>query len=251
MRDPKERLLDILDAIAAIERHRGRDKAAFERDELLQVGSLRHLQIIGEAARAPPEDVRAPASEIPWSKIVGMRNVLVHGYFDIDTDIVWDAATCRPSSPVGTAIEDTGRTEPVILYRPGRRFVAEPREQIFGSRNRIIHECADVDHGIVWAIVQNEALSYPKSPFATAISPPCTSGGRGGRSPPSVLRLLTVECRCLQEGRIAWQSRGLWRSKPAWSLPASRLINRRWAEFPASAACGFPLRPSLRWSPMG
>ena len=100
MRDPKERLLDILDAIAAIERHRGRDKAAFERDELLQVGSLRHLQIIGEAARAPPEDVRAPASEIPWSKIVGMRNVLVHGYFDIDTDIVWDAATCRPSSPL-------------------------------------------------------------------------------------------------------------------------------------------------------
>jgi len=92
VRDPKERLLDILDAIAAIERHRGRDKVAFERDELLQVWFLRHLQIIGEAARALPEDVRALAPEIPWSKIVGMRNILVHGYFDIDTDIVWDAA---------------------------------------------------------------------------------------------------------------------------------------------------------------
>jgi hypothetical protein len=44
VRDPKVRLLD---AIAAIERHRGRDKAAFERDELLQVWFLRHLQIIG------------------------------------------------------------------------------------------------------------------------------------------------------------------------------------------------------------
>ena len=93
MREPKERLRDILDAIAAIERHRGRDKAAFERDELLQVWFLRHLQIIGEAARALPEDVRALAPEVPWSKIVGMRNILVHGYFDIDTDIVWDAAT--------------------------------------------------------------------------------------------------------------------------------------------------------------
>jgi len=93
VREPKERLRDILDAIAAIERHRGRDKAAFERDELLQVWFLRHLQIIGEAARALPEDVRALAPEVPWSKIVGMRNILVHGYFDIDTDIVWDAAT--------------------------------------------------------------------------------------------------------------------------------------------------------------
>lgn len=94
MRDPGERLRDILDAIVAIERYRGRDKAAFERDELLQVWFLRHLQIIGEAARALPEEVRALAPDIPWAKIVGMRNVLVHGYFDIDTDIVWDAAAC-------------------------------------------------------------------------------------------------------------------------------------------------------------
>jgi uncharacterized protein with HEPN domain len=93
MRDPRERLRDILDAIAAIERYRDRDKAAFEQDELLQVWFLRHLQIIGEAAGVLPEEVRVLASDIPWSEIVGMRNVLVHGYFEIDTDIVWDAAT--------------------------------------------------------------------------------------------------------------------------------------------------------------
>lgn len=104
MRDPKERLLDILDAIAAIERHRGRDKTTFERDELLQVWFLRHLQIIGEAARTLPADVRALAPEIPWSQIVGMRNVLVHGYFDIDTDIVWDAAT-RDVPAIKPAVE--------------------------------------------------------------------------------------------------------------------------------------------------
>jgi hypothetical protein len=52
-------LRDILDAIAAIERHLHRGKADFERVELLQGGFVRHLQIIGEAARTLPEDVRA------------------------------------------------------------------------------------------------------------------------------------------------------------------------------------------------
>jgi len=93
LRDPKERLRDMLEAVAAIERYRDRDRPAFDRDELLQVWFLRHLQIIGEAASGVPDDVRAMAPDIPWQKIVGMRNVLVHGYFEIDTDIVWDAAT--------------------------------------------------------------------------------------------------------------------------------------------------------------
>ena len=91
MRDPKERLRDAIEAIVAIERYLDRDKAVFEENELLQTWFLWHLQIIGEAARALPEEVQALAPEIPWPKIIGMRNILVHGYFDIDTDIVWDA----------------------------------------------------------------------------------------------------------------------------------------------------------------
>ena len=94
MRDQAERLADILEAIAAISRYATRDKKSFEGDELLQGWFLRHLQIIGEAARAIPPGVRALAPDVPWQKIIGMRNVLVHGYFEIDTDIVWDAATC-------------------------------------------------------------------------------------------------------------------------------------------------------------
>ncbi len=88
MRDPTERLRDILDAIAALERHQGGGRDSFETDELLQAWFLRHLQIIGEAARALPDDVRKLAPEIPWVNVIGMRNVLVHGYFDIDTDAV-------------------------------------------------------------------------------------------------------------------------------------------------------------------
>jgi uncharacterized protein with HEPN domain len=93
VRNPAERLRDILEAIAAIERHQDGDKSGFERDELLQALFLRHLQIIGEAARALPTEVRILAPDVPWPKIIGMRNVLVHGYFDIDTDIVWQAVT--------------------------------------------------------------------------------------------------------------------------------------------------------------
>lgn len=93
MREPKERLRDILNAIAAIERYHVPDKSAFEQDELLQAWFLRHLQIIGEAARALSEEVRELAPEIPWPKMIGMRNILVHGYFEIDADIVWTAVT--------------------------------------------------------------------------------------------------------------------------------------------------------------
>ena len=69
-------MLDILAAVAAIERYLDRDRAAFESDELLQSWFLRHLQIIGEASRGLPEDVRVLAPEIPWSSIIGMRNIL-------------------------------------------------------------------------------------------------------------------------------------------------------------------------------
>ena len=104
MRDPRERLRDILEAISAIERHGNCDRMTFENDELRQGWFVRHLQIIGEAAQALPEEIRALAPEIPWREIVGMRNVLVHGYFEIDADIVWDAAK-RDLPPLKAAVE--------------------------------------------------------------------------------------------------------------------------------------------------
>ena len=81
MRDAAERLRDILEAIAAINRYAPRDRDGFERDELPQGWFLRHLQIIGEAAKAVPQHIRALAPDVPWQRIIGMRNILVHGYF--------------------------------------------------------------------------------------------------------------------------------------------------------------------------
>jgi uncharacterized protein with HEPN domain len=65
----------------------GRD--AFEYDELIQNWITHQLQIIGEAAARMAPELRERHPEVPWRQIIGMRNVLTHGYFEIDLDIVW------------------------------------------------------------------------------------------------------------------------------------------------------------------
>jgi uncharacterized protein with HEPN domain len=91
MRRDSERLQDILEAI---ERIQGKvDLSKIEDDEMLQVWVLYHLQIIGEATRALSSQLRQNYSQIPWSKIIGLRNRVVHEYFDIDLDIVIDVVT--------------------------------------------------------------------------------------------------------------------------------------------------------------
>lgn len=89
MRSDRERFIDILEAIEKIERYAVRGKQAFETDELLQVWVVRHLQIIGEAASKITTETQSRFADIPWGKMTGMRHVLVHGYFDIDLEIVW------------------------------------------------------------------------------------------------------------------------------------------------------------------
>ena len=89
MRDDRERLLDILEAIERIEKYTARGRNVFDEDELIQTWVLHHLQIIGEAVRALSPETTSESEDIEWSKILGMRNILVHNYFSIDTDIVW------------------------------------------------------------------------------------------------------------------------------------------------------------------
>ena len=104
MRDPRERLQDILDAVANIERYAVRGRRAFQNDELIQNWFVRHLQIIGEAVRMLPQEIRALAPEVPWSKIEGMRHILVHDYFAVDTEIVWNVVE-RDLPPLKRKIE--------------------------------------------------------------------------------------------------------------------------------------------------
>lgn len=91
MRSDAERLQDILEAIKRIQSRVQVDR--LQQDELLQVWVLYHLQIVGEAVRALSLDLTQQYPEIPWSQIVGLRNRVVHEYFDIDLDIVIDIVT--------------------------------------------------------------------------------------------------------------------------------------------------------------
>lgn len=91
MRNDRERLRDILEAIERIERYVPDGELRFEQDELLQTWMVHHIQIIGEAARKLSDSMRKNHSEIPWPQIITMRNVLVHDYFGLDLQEVWIA----------------------------------------------------------------------------------------------------------------------------------------------------------------
>lgn len=90
-RDSRLRLLDILDAIDRITSYvAGLSYEEFLADWKTQDAVTRNIEVIGEAARSLPADFRASYPNIPWDEIVGMRNVIVHEYFGILPDVVWD-----------------------------------------------------------------------------------------------------------------------------------------------------------------
>lgn len=89
MRDDTERLQDILEAIAQIERYVSQGQEAFRTDELIQVWVVHHLQIVGEAAASLSDEFQAQHAEVPWPAIIAFRNILVHEYFRIELDTVW------------------------------------------------------------------------------------------------------------------------------------------------------------------
>ncbi len=89
MRSDSERLQDILQAIREIERYTVGGKQAFAQDTLIQSGVLYQIVIMGEAAGDISANLRERYSDIPWSQMIGMRNILAHQYFKIDLEIVW------------------------------------------------------------------------------------------------------------------------------------------------------------------
>ena len=81
--------MDIAEAIERIEKYASKGRDAFEGDELIQNWILHHLQVIGEAARAISSELKDEHDEMPWQQVVGMRHILVHRYFEVDTDLIW------------------------------------------------------------------------------------------------------------------------------------------------------------------
>ena len=89
MRDDRRRLLDMIEAIASMEKYTSVGKEIFLADELIRTYIVHHLQVLGEAANKLSSGLRSSHPEVPWPKILGMRHVLVHDYFRVDYDIVW------------------------------------------------------------------------------------------------------------------------------------------------------------------
>jgi uncharacterized protein with HEPN domain len=93
-RDHQVRLRHMLDAAnEAISVARGRSRSDLDSDWMLTLAPVKSIEIIGEAAARVTPDGRAESPEIPWQDIIGMRNRLIHAYFDIDLDRVWDTVS--------------------------------------------------------------------------------------------------------------------------------------------------------------
>jgi uncharacterized protein with HEPN domain len=92
MRTVLDRLWDIDTAIERIDAEATHGRAAFDADPKVQVWMLYHIQLIGEAVRAVSEELKALSPLTPWAQIIGMRHILVHNYFGVDLDQVWNVA---------------------------------------------------------------------------------------------------------------------------------------------------------------
>ncbi len=90
-RDYKVYLEDILEAIGRIRKYTsGVTAEALGSDTKTLDAILRNLEVIGEAAKKIPETVRAQNPQIEWRKIAGLRDIIIHEYFNVDTEISWD-----------------------------------------------------------------------------------------------------------------------------------------------------------------
>ena len=90
-RDSKAFIIDILEAIQRVEEFTDSlSMDDFIESKLHQDAVIRNLEIIGEAVKRLPGNLRNRYPDIEWKKIAGLRDILIHSYFGIDVEIVWD-----------------------------------------------------------------------------------------------------------------------------------------------------------------
>ena len=96
MRDPKLYLKDILTAMDAIEQFvKGLDVESFKNNDIVSSAVIRKFEIIGEATKNISNSIRTHYSQIPWKQMAGMRDRLIHGYSEVDLNLVWETIQNR------------------------------------------------------------------------------------------------------------------------------------------------------------
>ena len=112
MRDPRLYLEDMLAAARRVIDHAAdRDRQALFADAKSRDAVLWNLLVLGEAAKNVPDDVRASNPAIEWRRIAGFRDVLAHGYFGLDEDIVWDVVSSKVPELIAPLEEALQRLE--------------------------------------------------------------------------------------------------------------------------------------------
>ncbi len=103
--DDSTRLRHMRDAAReALAFAKGKQRADLDKDRQLALALLKCIEIVGEAAAAVSAETVARYPQIPWRQIRGMRNRLVHGYYEVDLNIVWDTVE-RNLAPLVAALE--------------------------------------------------------------------------------------------------------------------------------------------------
>ena len=108
-------LYDILECCDRIASYiEGVTRVTFEENYQLQDALIRKLEVIGEAAKGLSSEITANDPEVPWSKMAGMRDRMVHQYFRVDLDVVWKTVTVDIPllrSQIGSIYERVSATE--------------------------------------------------------------------------------------------------------------------------------------------